>query len=119
MRYGATSHNRSVYAAGAVAPLAFVRLGHSATFHSHGSLWYILPAPVAFLRNDASRCPYSGWQNVMPKRSLKVGILMGGPGASVPKPPRRGRCGGKVGRFRGNIKVGMFANEVGARSGMT
>jgi hypothetical protein len=29
MHNGATSHNRSVYAAGAVAPLAFVRLGQS------------------------------------------------------------------------------------------
>ena len=29
MEYGSTSHNRSVYAAGAVAPLAFVRLGQS------------------------------------------------------------------------------------------
>jgi hypothetical protein len=33
-----TAHNRTVYAAGAVAPLACVRLGRSATLHSHGSL---------------------------------------------------------------------------------
>jgi hypothetical protein len=29
MEYGATAHNRSVYASGAVAPLAYIRLGQS------------------------------------------------------------------------------------------
>jgi hypothetical protein len=40
IKVGFTSHSRSVYAAGAVAPLASVR--HSATLHSHASLQHIL-----------------------------------------------------------------------------
>jgi hypothetical protein len=39
-----TAYNRIVYAAPAVAGLAFVRLGHSATLHSYGSLRHIFAA---------------------------------------------------------------------------
>jgi hypothetical protein len=46
MEYGTTAHNRSVYAAGAVAPLAPVRLGQSPAAPSHGSHRHILPALV-------------------------------------------------------------------------
>jgi hypothetical protein len=48
MVYAHTSHNRTVYATPPVGGLASVRLGHSATLHSHASLQHSLPALVLF-----------------------------------------------------------------------
>ena len=47
MEYGATAHNRTVYAAPAVAGLASIRLGQSPAAPSHASLRHILPVLVA------------------------------------------------------------------------
>ena len=65
-KIGQTAYNRIVYASPPKGGSASVRLGHSATPHSHGLLQHIFAAQVF-----ASQSPHSGCKNVLYNRNVK------------------------------------------------
>jgi hypothetical protein len=75
MEYGTTAHNRSVYAAPAVAGLVFRSLGHFALLHSHAHSRHIWAArnPTGFFIVPPKRHiqpeRYTTWG---PKRVYKI-----------------------------------------------
>jgi hypothetical protein len=62
--YGKTAHNRTVYASPPVGGSGYVRLGHFASLHSHGSLRHILSA-LRLLRKRLSGPPK---RHIQPER---------------------------------------------------
>jgi hypothetical protein len=68
-KYAPTSHNRSVYAAPAIAGLASIRLGHGLR-HSHASFRHIFASPGNL------RFPLSGLQKrrKQPERYAKLAL---------------------------------------------
>jgi hypothetical protein len=71
--YAPTAHNRTVYASPPVGGLGFVRLGHSATLHSHGSLRHILA------RRNATHCFMGGpKRHIQPERYVQFVLKLVG-----------------------------------------
>jgi hypothetical protein len=68
MEYGKTAHNRSVYAAPAVAGLVFRSLGHFASLHSHAHYRHIF-AVAGNLRFPLSQ-PQK--RHIQPERYAKL-----------------------------------------------
>jgi hypothetical protein len=84
MVYAPTAYNRSVYAAPPVGGLASIRLGHSATLHSHASFRHIFASPGNL------RFPVSGVHNrrkqperYMNRPAFHTGPAMCGTGSSM------------------------------------
>jgi hypothetical protein len=73
--YGQTAHNRTVYASPPVGGSGSVRLGHSATLHSHGSLHphFVRPANATHLLIRAAKTSHTaGTLCAMPPKSFKM-----------------------------------------------